>query len=121
MKKIEHNLENILDGLACLKKKEFLNEGLHGLEKESLRIDEKGNLAMTSHPKSLGNSLTDPHITTDFSESQMVGNSSPEALEGARPFQTWSTKPTKRPVPAKRLPRFKAKWGVGTASSLDLK
>jgi len=42
-----------------------------GLEKESLRALEKGGLAMTPHPPALGSALTHPHITTDFSESQV--------------------------------------------------
>jgi len=48
----------------------LLVKGLHGLEKESLRVDHKGNLAMTPHPKALGDKMTDLYITTDFSESQ---------------------------------------------------
>jgi glutamate--cysteine ligase len=42
-----------------------------GLEKESLRSLETGRLAMTPHPAALGSALTHPHITTDFSESQL--------------------------------------------------
>jgi len=42
-----------------------------GLEKESLRSQENGRLAMSPHPKALGSALTHPHITTDFSESQV--------------------------------------------------
>ncbi len=42
-----------------------------GIEKESLRVDAGGNLAMTPHPAPLGSPLTHPHITTDFSESQL--------------------------------------------------
>lgn len=49
----------------------LLREGLHGLEKEMLRTDLDGNLAMTPHPAGLGDKLTDPEITTDFSESQI--------------------------------------------------
>ena len=41
---------------------------LLGLEKESLRIDCAGTVAMTPHPAALGAALTHPHITTDFSE-----------------------------------------------------
>lgn len=41
-----------------------------GLEKESLRAAPDGALALTPHPAALGSSLTHPHITTDFSESQ---------------------------------------------------
>ena len=42
-----------------------------GLEKESLRVQHDGTLAQTPHPASLGSALTHPHITTDFSESQL--------------------------------------------------
>ena len=42
-----------------------------GLEKESLRVQEDGLLASTPHPAALGSALTHPHITTDFSESQV--------------------------------------------------
>ena len=42
-----------------------------GIEKESLRVRPEGNLAMTPHPPALGSALTHPHITTDFSESQL--------------------------------------------------
>ncbi|NQW82036.1 MAG: glutamate--cysteine ligase [Polaromonas sp.] len=42
-----------------------------GLEKESLRAQASGALALTPHPAALGSALTHPHITTDFSESQL--------------------------------------------------
>ncbi|MDT8991943.1 glutamate--cysteine ligase [Curvibacter sp. APW13] len=42
-----------------------------GLEKESLRALPGGRVALTPHPKALGSALTHPHITTDFSESQL--------------------------------------------------
>jgi glutamate--cysteine ligase len=42
-----------------------------GVEKESLRVDDAGVLAATPHPAALGSALTHPHITTDFSESQV--------------------------------------------------
>ena len=42
-----------------------------GIEKESLRARPDGTLALTPHPAALGSPLTHPHITTDFSESQM--------------------------------------------------
>ena len=42
-----------------------------GVEKESLRALPSGRLALTPHPKALGSALTHPHITTDFSESQV--------------------------------------------------
>jgi glutamate--cysteine ligase len=42
-----------------------------GIEKESLRARADGTLATTPHPAALGSPLTHPHITTDFSESQL--------------------------------------------------
>jgi glutamate--cysteine ligase len=42
-----------------------------GIEKESLRALPDGKLALTPHPIALGAALTHPHITTDFSESQL--------------------------------------------------
>ena len=42
-----------------------------GLEKESLRAQPDGKLALTPHPAGLGSALTHPHITTDYSESQL--------------------------------------------------
>ena len=42
-----------------------------GLEKESLRAQPDGKLALTPHPAALGSALTHPHITTDYSESQL--------------------------------------------------
>jgi glutamate--cysteine ligase len=42
-----------------------------GIEKESLRVRRDGRLATTPHPAGLGSPLTHPHITTDFSESQL--------------------------------------------------
>ncbi|MEY4748663.1 MAG: hypothetical protein RIQ60_877 [Pseudomonadota bacterium] len=42
-----------------------------GVEKESLRVQPDGGLALTPHPAALGSALTHPHITTDYSESQL--------------------------------------------------
>jgi glutamate--cysteine ligase len=42
-----------------------------GIEKESLRALPSGSLALTPHPAALGAPLTHPHITTDYSESQL--------------------------------------------------
>lgn len=45
-----------------------LSESLIGLEKESLRVAEDGAISQTVHPVALGSALTNPAITTDFSE-----------------------------------------------------
>ncbi len=42
-----------------------------GIEKESLRTELDGRLALSPHPVALGSALTHPHITTDFSEAQI--------------------------------------------------
>jgi len=42
-----------------------------GIEKESLRTRPDGALAQTPHAFALGSALAHPHITTDFSESQL--------------------------------------------------
>ena len=42
-----------------------------GIEKEGLRVLPNGDLALTPHPLALGATLTHPHITTDYSESQI--------------------------------------------------
>jgi glutamate--cysteine ligase len=42
-----------------------------GIEKESLRSQASGSLALTPHPAALGSALTHPLVTTDFSESQV--------------------------------------------------
>jgi glutamate--cysteine ligase len=57
-----------------------------GLEKESLRTDFQGHLAMTPHSPALGSPLTHSAITTDFSEALLefitpVCASTDEALE----------------------------------------
>jgi len=46
----------------------LLADSLRGIEKEGLRVDARGRLAMTPHPIDLGSALTHPHITTDYSE-----------------------------------------------------
>lgn len=47
----------------------LLGNGLHGIERETLRVDRQGRLADTAHPPALGSPLTHPHITTDYAES----------------------------------------------------
>ena len=51
--------------------REVLTGIRRGVEKESLRVRPDGMLAATPHPAGLGSALTHPHITTDFSESQL--------------------------------------------------
>ena len=52
--------------------------GLRGIERETLRADAGGHLAMTGHPKGLGSTLTHAQITTDYSESLLEFITPPE-------------------------------------------
>ena len=46
----------------------LLSQGLRGIERETLRVDARGKLAQTAHPRVLGAALTHPQITTDYAE-----------------------------------------------------
>jgi len=48
-----------------------LFRGQFGLEKENVRVDQEGKLALTPHPKAFGSKTDNPYIQTDFSESQI--------------------------------------------------
>lgn len=47
----------------------LLEQCLHGIERECLRVDRQAGLARTPHPQALGAALTNGLITTDYSES----------------------------------------------------
>jgi len=64
---VNHILEQRLGALQA-HPDAVVGGGLRGVEKESLRVDPAGNLALTPHPKGLGSALTNRYITTDFSE-----------------------------------------------------
>lgn len=59
----------ILKNLAKIPSDEIL-EGSFGIEWESLHANEEGKLSLTPHPAIFGDKLTNPLVTTDFSESQ---------------------------------------------------
>ncbi len=46
----------------------LLKQGRIGLEKECLRVNTEGKIAQSAHPATLGSPLTNPYITTDYSE-----------------------------------------------------
>jgi glutamate--cysteine ligase len=63
--------DRLAEGLALLghePNRVLLAQGLHGIEKESLRVTPTGTLALTPHPTALGSALTHPLLTTDYSE-----------------------------------------------------
>ncbi len=49
----------------------FLNSGLHGLERENLRLDQNGHLSQRSHLEALGVLPTNSNYTLDFAECQL--------------------------------------------------
>ena len=59
---------NIPAALAEKKNASLLTGIMRGVEREALRVDGRGNIALTPHPTALGKALTHPQITTDFSE-----------------------------------------------------
>jgi glutamate--cysteine ligase len=62
------HLEQRLSALLQSGQRSSLKESLMGLERESLRVAAAGSIAQTPHPVALGSALTNPYITTDFSE-----------------------------------------------------
>ena len=50
---------------------EDLRKGSFGIEWEGLRVRANGELFLSPHPEIFGNKLSNPFITTDFSESQI--------------------------------------------------
>lgn len=47
---------------------DLLRGGPRGVEKESLRVTADGKLSKRPHPAALGSALTNPYLTTDYSE-----------------------------------------------------
>ncbi|ELC8372390.1 bifunctional glutamate--cysteine ligase GshA/glutathione synthetase GshB [Clostridium perfringens] len=66
---------NLDKGLLKIIKDESLEDYFikanFGLEKENVRVTERGNLALTPHPKAFGDREKNAYIKTDFSESQL--------------------------------------------------
>tara|TARA_R110002126_G_scaffold43475_30_gene124659 strand:- start:36 stop:1622 length:1587 start_codon:yes stop_codon:yes gene_type:complete len=62
-------LQQRLQALATHQHKNAVVGIKRGIERETLRINQDGSLALTPHPQRLGAALTHPWITTDFSES----------------------------------------------------
>jgi glutamate--cysteine ligase len=65
---IDRHFERRLAGLINSGQRGVLRGGLKGVERESLRVTPAGHIATTGHPPPLGSALTNPNITTDFSE-----------------------------------------------------
>ncbi len=70
-KLLSRNYKKTAKSLLVSSRVDCLNSAKHGLEREGLRIDSKGNLSKKDHPISLGSSLMHPVIKTDFAEPQI--------------------------------------------------
>jgi glutamate--cysteine ligase len=71
-------LQRRLKLLASDAPRALLRTGLRGIERETLRVDRHGHLALTPHPPALGAALTHPSITTDFAEPLLELITAPE-------------------------------------------
>ena len=65
---VDRVFERRLAALSNSHEQQLLARGSRGLERESLRVTPEGRIAQTPHPSALGSALTNPHITTDYSE-----------------------------------------------------
>lgn len=68
---MDHLINNLQETLVCNSIKASITDGVFGIEKENVRVDEMGRMASTPHPGILGDKFRHPFITTDFSESQV--------------------------------------------------
>ncbi|HET9865591.1 MAG TPA: glutamate--cysteine ligase [Steroidobacteraceae bacterium] len=65
---IDRKYEQTLAALINSGEPQIMQGGRKGVEKESLRVTPDGRIAQTPHPRALGSTLTNEHITTDYSE-----------------------------------------------------
>jgi len=65
---VDRVYERRLAALVNSREQRLIARGRRGLERESLRVTPDGHIAQTPHPRGLGSALTNPHITTDYSE-----------------------------------------------------
>ena len=65
---IDRAFERRLSALVNSREPRVLQEGLKGVEKESLRVTPDGHVEQSPHPQVLGSALAHEHITTDYSE-----------------------------------------------------
>ena len=64
---MSESFDKTLNLLKDLDLEDFSKHSFRGIEKESLRVSNK-TISNTDHPVSLGSTLTNEFITTDFSE-----------------------------------------------------
>lgn len=57
-----------------------------GVEREALRVDDRGGLSARPHPAAFGAALTHPHVTTDYSEAMLELITPPDERARTRVF-----------------------------------
>jgi glutamate--cysteine ligase len=65
---VDRVFERRLAALSNSREQQLIARGSRGLERESLRVNAAGRIAQTPQPRALGAALSNPHITTDYSE-----------------------------------------------------
>ena len=79
LRPLTHDLSYDFDALKSASAFCALSDIKRGVERECLRINPTGMLALTPHPKALGAALTHESITTDYSESLLEFITPPES------------------------------------------
>ncbi|HCB15932.1 MAG TPA: glutamate--cysteine ligase [Alteromonas sp.] len=79
LRQLTHDLSYDFEALKSSSAFSALSDIKRGVERECLRINPTGMLAMTPHPKALGAALTHESITTDYSESLLEFITPPES------------------------------------------
>ena len=74
---MQSGLSKILSELRAHDLAKLIRGKKIGLEKECLRVNKKGTISTTPHPAVLGSALTNPYITTDYSEALLELITSP--------------------------------------------
>jgi glutamate--cysteine ligase len=65
---VDRVFERRLAGLVNSREQRLIRRGRRGIERESLRVSAEGRIAQSPQPRAFGSPLTNPHITTDYSE-----------------------------------------------------
>jgi len=66
---VDRVYERRLAALVNSRQQAALAGGRRGLERETMRVTPAGRVSARAHPVALGAALTNPHVTTDYSES----------------------------------------------------
>lgn len=83
-------------------------QAVFGIEKEGLRVNDSGQLAVTDHSKKFGNRTYHPYIQTDYSESQLELITPP--LNSIQESYNWLT--ALHDVVLQTLPEDEAIWPI---------